>query len=262
MQRWLVFQATSFIIHLPSLPRKKLRTNSPTFVGLYFSLYLLDVGPQQRKKCFRSNENYPNVRGSDGYMLPPTRQNISSGFSFLCRNITSPIVSLRTVEDNRVICVRFRDPKYPQDFVFPSTRLEGARDPPKVLKPGEYNGTESQRGRGGYRGGGGRGGDYRPNMGFGPRQDQASLGQAGHRMISHHVPPPTMGGAYSSVPPPLMMGQPEGGYPSQRGRGSGFSRGDGRGRGGGGGRGWLGSSAAGSSARSVARHQQSARDDG
>ena len=168
-------------------------------------------------------------------MLPPTRQNISSGFSFLCRNITSPIVSLRTVEDNRVICVRFRDPKYPQDFVFPSTRLEGARDPPKVLKPGEYNGTESQRGRGGYRGGGGRGGDYRPNMGFGPRQDQASLGQAGHRMISHHVPPPTMGGAYSSVPPPLMMGQPEGGYPSQRGRGSGFSRGDGRGRGGGGG---------------------------
>ena len=150
--------------------------------------------------------------------------------------ITSPIASLRTVEDNRVICVRFRDPKYPKDFVFPSTRLEGARDPPKVLKPGEYNGTESQRGRGGYRGGGGggRGGDYRPNMGFGPRQDQASLGQAGHRMLSHHVPPAPMGGAYSSVPPPLMMGQPEGGYPSQRSRGYGFSRGDAHGRGGGG----------------------------
>jgi Xrn1 helical domain len=128
---------------------------------------------------------------------------------------TSPVRSLRTVVDNRVVCVRFRDPKYPQDFIFPSVRLDGAIDPPNVLKPGEYNGSN----RGGGGGGRGRGGDYRPQMGFAPRHDQASLGQAGHRMLSHHVPPTSFGGAYSSVPPPLMMGQPEGGYPSQRGQG-------------------------------------------
>ena len=148
---------------------------------------------------------------------------------------TAPVRGLRTVEGNRVICVRFRDPKYPSDFIFPSERLDGARDPPTVLKPGEYTGGDGGRGRGrGYNHGGHRGGqDYRPQMGFAPRRDQASLGGAGHRMLAHHtpsgVPPVPLGGAYSSVPPPLMMSQPEGGYPSQRGRGFG---GYGGGRGG------------------------------
>ena len=164
---------------------------------------------------------------------------------------TSPVRGLRTVEGNRVICVRFRDPKYPGDFIFPSSRLEGARDPPNVLKPGEYTGYGGRGGRGGRGGGygggggggygggggGGGGGHYRPQMGFAPRNDQASLGAAGHRMLGHHVPsgvpPAPMGGAYSSVPPPMMMGQPEGGYPSQRGRGSGFNRGGSNQRGGG-----------------------------
>ena len=41
-------------------------------------------------------------------------------------------------------------------------------------------------------------------MGFGgDRRDQASLGDAGHRMLSHHVPR-GRGGAYDAVPPPLM----------------------------------------------------------
>ena len=41
-------------------------------------------------------------------------------------------------------------------------------------------------------------------MGFGgDRRDQASLGDAGHRMLSHHVRRGG-GGAYDAVPPPLM----------------------------------------------------------
>ena len=45
---------------------------------------------------------------------------------------------------------------------------------------------------------------YNPRFGFGERRDQASLGDAGHRMLSHHV---QRGGAYDAVPPPLMGGQ-------------------------------------------------------
>ena len=71
---------------------------------------------------------------------------------------TSPVRGLRTVEGNRAVCVRFRDPKYPEDFIFPSERLIGAKDPPNVLKPGEYTGGGRGRGGGrGYNGGGGRG---------------------------------------------------------------------------------------------------------
>ena len=48
-------------------------------------------------------------------------------------------------------------------------------------------------------------------MGFGgDRRDQASLGDAGHRMLSHHVRRGG-GGQYDAVPPPLrgapMMAQ-------------------------------------------------------
>ena len=52
---------------------------------------------------------------------------------------------------------------------------------------------------------------YNPRMGFGgDRRDQASLGDAGHRMLSHHVRRGG-GGQYDAVPPPLrgapMMAQ-------------------------------------------------------
>jgi len=50
---------------------------------------------------------------------------------------TSPVRGLRTVEGNRVICVTFKDPVYPKEFIFPSERLQGAKDPPNVLKPGK-----------------------------------------------------------------------------------------------------------------------------
>ena len=38
----------------------------------------------------------------------------------------SPVVGLKPVTTNRVICVRYRDPKYAETFIFPSRRLEGA----------------------------------------------------------------------------------------------------------------------------------------
>ena len=42
-------------------------------------------------------------------------------------------------------------------------------------------------------------------MGFGgERRDQASLGDAGHRMLGHHVQRGGRGGSYDAVPPPLL----------------------------------------------------------
>ena len=68
------------------------------------------------------------------------------------------------VYNNKVLCVRFRDQKFGSDFVFPSTRLPGAKDPPNVLRPEDLRTNNANEfrlggGRGGGRGGGGfRGG--------------------------------------------------------------------------------------------------------
>ena len=123
------------------------------------------------------------------------------------RSYPSPVRGLFAVENNKVLCVGYRDLKYGDEFLFPSTRLPGAIDPPNVLRPEDLrtnNPNEYQLGgrggRGGFRGG------YNPRMGFGgDRRDQASLGDAGHRMLSHHVPRGGgRGGNYGAVPPPLM----------------------------------------------------------
>ena len=71
----------------------------------------------------------------------------------------------------RTLCVRYRDLKYGDDFIFPAKRLPNAEDPPKVLKPEDLAN---------------RGANFTPRFGFGERKDRAQLDQAGHRMINHH----------------------------------------------------------------------------
>ncbi|XP_023328403.1 5'-3' exoribonuclease 2 homolog [Eurytemora carolleeae] len=126
----------------------------------------------------------------------------------------TPVYGLKPLEGNRVICARYRDPKYPEDFIFPSRRLEGAKDPPTVLKPGDLTERGSR--------------EWKPRMGFTERRDQASLGGAGHRMLGHHTP--RGGGGYGA--PPALVGDFvfQDGEMSGRGRGRGASYG---GRGGG-----------------------------
>ena len=84
----------------------------------------------------------------------------------------TPVKGLRPVLAVRTLCVRYRDPGYPEDFIFPARRLPGAVDPPNVLRPEDL----IERG----------GANYTPRFGFGPRHDRARLDQAGHRMINHH----------------------------------------------------------------------------
>ncbi|EEC18123.1 5'-_3' exoribonuclease, putative, partial [Ixodes scapularis] len=58
-------------------------------------------------------------------------------FSIFSSDVHSVIRGLDNIPDNSVVCVRFRDPKYGNDYVFKAERLPGAKDPDRVLKPGD-----------------------------------------------------------------------------------------------------------------------------
>lgn len=64
-------------------------------------------------------------------------------------------------------CVEYFDPVYDKDYIFPAIKLKGALPPPKVLKPGDL-----------------QGGQWKPMVGMSRLNQQASLGQAGHRFIA------------------------------------------------------------------------------
>ncbi|XP_050663999.1 5'-3' exoribonuclease 2 homolog [Leptidea sinapis] len=99
--------------------------------------------------------------------------------------LASPVVGLPPALHNRVVCVRFQDPEYPDDFIFPAKRLRGAVQPPRVLKPGDLSHQENR--------------NWRPQIGMVRSHTVASLELAGHRMLGHHLPRDK---SYSSVPPP------------------------------------------------------------
>ena len=109
-------------------------------------------------------------------------------------SVQSPVRGLQPVTDNRVICARYRDPAFDKTFIFPAVRLEGAVDPPNVLRPGDM-------------GGNGGNSNWRPRGGFGQeRRDQANLGRAGHRMLDFNMGRGGGGGRYSNVAPPPQIG--------------------------------------------------------
>lgn len=88
--------------------------------------------------------------------------------------VQSPISELTPIDDNQVCCVRFRDPKFNKGFIFPARRLKGAKDPVRVLKPGDLD-EEGSR-------------NWRPQIGMAPATQRAFLGTSGHRMLNHYTP--------------------------------------------------------------------------
>lgn len=98
----------------------------------------------------------------------------------------SPLKNLEDQHENQVLCVRFRDPKFPDSFVFPAKRLKGIKEPARVLKAKDFHG----------------GGGFRPQIGMAPARQRASLDASGHRAVNHNSP--RLPGKYGSVPPPLM----------------------------------------------------------
>ncbi|KAJ9576834.1 hypothetical protein L9F63_006608, partial [Diploptera punctata] len=100
-------------------------------------------------------------------------------------SMMSPVAGLPFLRDNAVFCIRYRDPKYDDNFIFPAKRLKGAREPPRVLKPQDLTPNQNR--------------SWRPQIGMAPATQRASLSDAGHRMLGHNVK--AGAGIYSSVPP-------------------------------------------------------------
>ena len=151
----------------------------------------------------------------------------------MAETVQSTVSNLAPVPNNRVLCVRFRDPEFAQGYIFPSKRLEGAVDPPNVLRPGDNPGT-------------GGNSNWRPRDGWGnDRRQFASMDRAGHRMLDFNINRGRGGGGggrYSNVAPPVQVGDFQfqdgninfgGGRDNGRGGGGGY-RGGYNNRGGGG----------------------------
>ncbi|XP_047994525.1 5'-3' exoribonuclease 2 homolog [Leguminivora glycinivorella] len=101
--------------------------------------------------------------------------------------LASPVIGLPPVLGNQAVCVRFQDPQFPDDFIFPARRLQGAVEPGRVLKPGDLSHQENR--------------NWRPQIGMVRSNTVASLEAAGRRMLGHHLPR-DRDRSYGNVPPP------------------------------------------------------------
>ncbi|CAL7949582.1 unnamed protein product [Xylocopa violacea] len=80
------------------------------------------------------------------------------------------------VRNNKVYCVRFRDPKYSSNFIFPARKLKGVRELPRVLKPQDFEQMNRNTGN-----------TWKPQIGFTPSTQVASLTEAGRRILGHYT---------------------------------------------------------------------------
>ncbi|XP_011686164.1 PREDICTED: 5'-3' exoribonuclease 2 homolog [Wasmannia auropunctata] len=116
--------------------------------------------------------------------------------------LPSPVRGL-PVRNNKVYCIKYKDPKYGSNYVFLARKLKGANEPPRVLKPQDFEAMNRKNGS-----------QWVPQIGFTSRTSRsASLGQAGHRMLDHHVNHNRP--AYANIPPPMDLYAPpysHGGY--------------------------------------------------
>ncbi|KAH8028995.1 hypothetical protein HPB51_021850 [Rhipicephalus microplus] len=60
-------------------------------------------------------------------------------------DVRSVIPGLEDIPGNMVVCVRFRDPKYADDFVFPAVRLPGATGKPQLASANRHGSEETYR---------------------------------------------------------------------------------------------------------------------
>ncbi|XP_028653355.1 5'-3' exoribonuclease 2 isoform X1 [Erpetoichthys calabaricus] len=109
--------------------------------------------------------------------------------------VESPVPMLKDIAMNNAVGIEFKDPQYHEGFVFKAVVLPGAKVPPKVLKPGDWD-NSNQR-------------PWKPQLGFNPNRQQVHLSQSAFRTLSHNMPRErTRDGAYSNAPPPGTYHQP------------------------------------------------------
>ncbi|XP_072542988.1 5'-3' exoribonuclease 2 [Salminus brasiliensis] len=114
--------------------------------------------------------------------------------------VESPIPMLRDIQCSSAVGIKFKDPQYEDCHVFKAVVLPGAKIPNKVLKPGDWERSNS--------------GPWRPQLGFNPNRHQAHLDQSAFRTLGHHVnryqqgsQGPPRAGQYSNAPPPNVYHQ-------------------------------------------------------
>ncbi|KAG6442043.1 5'-3' exoribonuclease 2 homolog [Manduca sexta] len=152
-----------------------------------YLLGLYEEAGHNLKALVQESQQYP-------YRCDGVRGNVMlSADNVLCGGqLPSPVIGLAPVLDNRVLCIRFEDPQYPEDFIFPARRLKNASEPPRTLKPGNLSHEENR--------------NYRPHIGMVRSNTLATLEMAGHRMLGHHLPRDR---SYGNVPPPQHQQQRE-----------------------------------------------------
>lgn len=110
------------------------------------------------------------------------------------KTVKSPVPVLRDISQNTSIGVKFKDPQYPDGFVFKAVLLPEAKIPSKVLKPEDWVRGNGQ--------------PWRPQLGFNPNRQQAHLDQSAFRALGHNLNRNQHGGGqYSSTPPPSSYHQ-------------------------------------------------------
>uniref|UniRef100_A0A8D2IZB4 5'-3' exoribonuclease n=1 Tax=Varanus komodoensis TaxID=61221 RepID=A0A8D2IZB4_VARKO len=88
--------------------------------------------------------------------------------------------------------VSFKDPQYPEDYIFKAVVLSGAKKPPAVLKPGDWEKTNND------------GRPWRPQLGFNRNRRQVHLDQSAFRTLGHSMPRDrgqSGSGVYSNIAP-------------------------------------------------------------
>lgn len=117
--------------------------------------------------------------------------------------LPSPINGLLPIRNNKVYCIKFRDPKYSSNFIFPAKKLKGVREPPKVLKPQDFDQMNRNTGN-----------TWKPQIGFTPSTQIASLTEAGKRILGHYTNHNRVPPSYNPIPIPQTLYSQHHGYQS------------------------------------------------
>ncbi|XP_031774377.1 5'-3' exoribonuclease 2 homolog [Apis florea] len=117
--------------------------------------------------------------------------------------LPSPINGLLPIRNNKVYCIKFRDPKYSSNFIFPAKKLKGVREPPKVLKPQDFDQMNRNTGN-----------TWKPQIGFTPSTQIASLTEAGKRILGHYTNHNRVPPSYNPIPIPQTLYSHHHGYQS------------------------------------------------
>lgn len=166
--------------------RRNVRGDDRLYIGKNHTGYSFLLGLYEGDRNFSKEINLvPKFFGGIGGRILLSEQVVEPN-----QTLKSIIPGQPDLHRNQALCVRFRDPAYDDDFIFPAKRLPGAVSPPQVLKPEDLDQNASR--------------NWRPQIGMAPATQRAYLDTSGHRSLGHHVR--TSGfGQYSSMPPPPQL---------------------------------------------------------